>query len=333
MQDGLRRAWTTRPRRATATSSQALEAVLDEERASCSPDDVDADLFGIAARRARRRGAALRDPRRPRARCAQLGRSTRSSTSPARRPRRPRCCRRAYGDEPVAARARSSCPRCPTTPRSSRLWLAATRRGARRVATRRSPSAATRPRCMQTATLNAQQALMLLQDPAHRRLRRAHPRRSTDMQDALGLAEAPLRIECYDVSHLGGTNIVASMVVFEDGLPRKDQYRRVRHPRDDRRHRLDLPDAVPAAGLPRAGTEQGSEPGNEPGNGLGTAVEQQQYVAAAAAEAGARSYVFAWASSPRASSRKTAPAAVSSTPFRLRSNSENPSSCSRSRSC
>lgn len=48
----------------------------------------------------------------------------------------------------------------------------------------------------------------------------------SDIQDALGMAEAPLRMECYDVSHLSGTNIVASMVVFEDGLPRKDQYRR-----------------------------------------------------------------------------------------------------------
>ena len=34
-----------------------------------------------------------------------------------------------------------------------------------------------------------------------------------------------MRIECFDVSHLSGTNVVASMVVFEDGLPRKDQYR------------------------------------------------------------------------------------------------------------
>jgi excinuclease ABC subunit C len=40
------------------------------------------------------------------------------------------------------------------------------------------------------------------------------------------MPDAPLRMECYDVSHLSGTNIVASMVVFEDGLPRKDQYRR-----------------------------------------------------------------------------------------------------------
>jgi len=47
-----------------------------------------------------------------------------------------------------------------------------------------------------------------------------------DIQEALGMTEAPLRMECYDVSHLSGTNIVASMVVFEDGLPRKDQYRR-----------------------------------------------------------------------------------------------------------
>lgn len=48
----------------------------------------------------------------------------------------------------------------------------------------------------------------------------------TDLQDALGLDQAPLRIECFDISHLGGTDVVASMVVFEDGLPRKDQYRK-----------------------------------------------------------------------------------------------------------
>lgn len=45
------------------------------------------------------------------------------------------------------------------------------------------------------------------------------------IQDALGLASAPLRLEAFDVSHFGGSNTVASMVVFEDGLPRKDQYR------------------------------------------------------------------------------------------------------------
>jgi excinuclease ABC subunit C len=47
-----------------------------------------------------------------------------------------------------------------------------------------------------------------------------------EIQDALGLDQAPLRIECFDVSNLQGSNVVASMVVFEDGLPRKSEYRR-----------------------------------------------------------------------------------------------------------
>jgi excinuclease ABC subunit C len=47
-----------------------------------------------------------------------------------------------------------------------------------------------------------------------------------ELQKELGLDEAPLRIECYDVSNLQGTQVVASMVVFEDALPRKSDYRR-----------------------------------------------------------------------------------------------------------
>jgi excinuclease ABC subunit C len=47
-----------------------------------------------------------------------------------------------------------------------------------------------------------------------------------EIQEALGLDEAPLRIESYDVSNLQGTHVVASMVVFEDGLARKSEYRR-----------------------------------------------------------------------------------------------------------
>jgi len=46
-----------------------------------------------------------------------------------------------------------------------------------------------------------------------------------ELQDALGLRQAPLRIECYDISHTQGTNQVGSMVVFEDALPRKKEYR------------------------------------------------------------------------------------------------------------
>jgi excinuclease ABC subunit C len=47
-----------------------------------------------------------------------------------------------------------------------------------------------------------------------------------DIQKALGLPDAPLRIECYDISNLQGTEVVGSMVVFEDGLARKSEYRR-----------------------------------------------------------------------------------------------------------
>jgi excinuclease ABC subunit C len=63
---------------------------------------------------------------------------------------------------------------------------------------------------------------------------RAERRRQTrvdaleGLQEALGLDAPPIRIECYDISHLGGTQTVASMVVFEGGAPRKSDYRRFR---------------------------------------------------------------------------------------------------------
>ncbi|MCW2700351.1 MAG: excinuclease subunit [Blastococcus sp.] len=57
----------------------------------------------------------------------------------------------------------------------------------------------------------------------------------SELQEALELPDAPLRIECIDVSHVQGTNVVASMVVFEDGLAKKSDYRRfsVTHGTDD----------------------------------------------------------------------------------------------------
>src|SRR6202035_1951443 len=66
---------------------------------------------------------------------------------------------------------------------------------------------------------------------ARHRLKRAPDHTSgaralTALQDALDLPEAPLRIECYDMSHIQGTDYVGSMVVMEDGLPKKSDYRR-----------------------------------------------------------------------------------------------------------
>ena len=78
---------------------------------------------------------------------------------------------------------------------------------------------------LEMVTQNAQEAF-------HRhKLRRAsdhnaRARALVALQAALGLPEAPLRIECYDISNLQGTEIVASMVVMEDGLPKRSDYRR-----------------------------------------------------------------------------------------------------------
>src|SRR5690554_2982502 len=77
----------------------------------------------------------------------------------------------------------------------------------------------------QTVDTNAKNALMLYKTRRSSDFT-ARSQALSDIQEALGMDEAPLRMECFDVSHLSGTNIVASMVVFEDGLPRKDQYRR-----------------------------------------------------------------------------------------------------------
>lgn len=76
-----------------------------------------------------------------------------------------------------------------------------------------------------TVTQNAQNALVLYKTRRSGDFT-ARSQALSDIQEALGMDDAPLRMECYDVSHLSGTNIVASMVVFEDGLPRKDEYRR-----------------------------------------------------------------------------------------------------------
>ncbi|PPG51194.1 MULTISPECIES: excinuclease ABC subunit UvrC [unclassified Rathayibacter] len=78
---------------------------------------------------------------------------------------------------------------------------------------------------LETATQNAKHSLMLYKTRRSADFT-ARTQALEDIRDALGMSEAPLRMECYDVSHLSGTNIVASMVVFEDGLARKDQYRR-----------------------------------------------------------------------------------------------------------
>ncbi|HEX8303517.1 MAG TPA: excinuclease ABC subunit UvrC [Jatrophihabitans sp.] len=101
--------------------------------------------------------------------------------------------------------------------------LLSERRGSR--VSLRVPQRGDKRALMQTVERNAQQAFLQY------KLRRssdltARSQALAELQDALGMPDAPLRIECFDISHVQGTNVVASMVVFEDGLARKSEYRR-----------------------------------------------------------------------------------------------------------
>ncbi|MFF1307711.1 excinuclease ABC subunit UvrC [Streptomyces sp. NPDC058307] len=101
-------------------------------------------------------------------------------------------------------------------------WLAE-RRGS--GVSLRIPQRGDKKALMETVQRNAQQALVL-----HKTKRASdlttRSRALEEIAEALDLDSAPLRIECYDISHLQGDDVVASMVVFEDGLQRKSEYRR-----------------------------------------------------------------------------------------------------------
>ncbi|WP_245690936.1 excinuclease ABC subunit UvrC [Sinosporangium album] len=101
--------------------------------------------------------------------------------------------------------------------------LLSERRGARVEV--RVPRRGDKKALMETVERNAKEAM------ARHKLRRAgdltaRSKALQEIADALELDQAPLRIECFDVSHLQGEDVVASMVVFEDGLERKSEYRR-----------------------------------------------------------------------------------------------------------
>jgi excinuclease ABC subunit C len=128
-----------------------------------------------------------------------------------------------YGDEPPAG-----VPKQVLVPEASEdvatyeEWLTHLRGSRVQI---RVPQRGDKRELHETVTRNAREEFM------RHRLRRAgdHNARSraiTELQDLLGLPEAPLRIECYDMAHLQGTDYVGSMVVLEDGLPNKREYRR-----------------------------------------------------------------------------------------------------------
>ena len=198
---------------------QAIDAVLSRSSLVLA-EDTDADLFGIAEDElsAAVQHFVVRGGRVRGVRATTIDKELDISSADVV----DQVLQRTYGDAESSDIPRQVLvPRLPDDAAELEQWLQE-RRGKRvslQVAQR-----GRKADLMRTATVNAQQALLL-----HKTRRTSdytsRTKALTDLQLALGMDEAPLRIECYDVSHLSGTNVVASMVVFEDGLPRKDQYR------------------------------------------------------------------------------------------------------------
>jgi excinuclease ABC subunit C len=139
-------------------------------------------------------------------------------------------CRQVYGESADVPRE-LLVPELPVDVDALSDWLSQ-RRGGR--VTLRVPQRGDKRALMETVARNAGEAL------TGHKLRRAGDltARSQALEEigqALGMDTAPLRVECYDVSQIHGTDVVGSMVVFEDGLPRKGEYRRfaVRGDTDD----------------------------------------------------------------------------------------------------
>ena len=113
-------------------------------------------------------------------------------------------------------------PELPANAESMEQWLSELRGSRVRL---RVPQRGDKRTLAETVARNAEEAF------SQHKLRRAGDLTArsaalSELQEYLGLDSAPLRIECVDVSHLAGTDVVASLVVFEDGLPRKSEYRR-----------------------------------------------------------------------------------------------------------
>src|SRR6266511_198697 len=115
----------------------------------------------------------------------------------------------------------------------------------------------------------------------------ARARALKELQEQLDLPVAPLRIECYDISNLQGSQVVGSMVVFEDGLPRKSEYRRFEVRTVDGQDDFASLREVLSRRLARLASEQDDHPA-EPAAGAPAEVEPDGLREAADASAPAR---------------------------------------------
>jgi len=127
-----------------------------------------------------------------------------------------------FDDNPIGWPKELLVPELPDDPALYEEWLSELRES---KVTIRVPQRGDKRKLHETVTQNAEESF------TRHRLKRSSDHNSraralNELQEYLGLPNAPLRIECYDMSHIQGTDYVGSMVVVEDGLPKKSDYRR-----------------------------------------------------------------------------------------------------------
>lgn len=198
---------------ADVTTADLVEQFLTQEYLG-DKDLGDVDLGDVSpspdAARPEGRGAGVEDP----AEVLRRGRPSRAGTAPD--------AERGVGGRHADIPREVLVPELPTDVDAVGELLARYRGGRVDV---RVPQRGDKRTLLETVERNAKQALVL------HRTRRASDLTArslalAELQEALGLADAPLRIECFDISHTQGQDVVASMVVFEDGIARKSEYRR-----------------------------------------------------------------------------------------------------------
>ncbi len=219
--------WPPRPRSSSSsrrlgsatTSSPSGKAL--EKSAVVLGDDTDADVFAleddgleVAVQVFHVRGGTGARP-------TWLG-GRRWTPRPSPRSSATSSSRCMAGSPVRACPARCSSPCCPTTRRPCPQWLGSLRGSNVDL---RVPQRGDKRTLLETVHRNAKQSL------ARHKLARAGDLTARSvalqqLQETLDLGDAPLRVECYDISHIQGSQVVGSMVVFEDGLARKSEYRR-----------------------------------------------------------------------------------------------------------
>ena len=127
-----------------------------------------------------------------------------------------------FDDNPIGWPKEVLVPELPADPALYEEWLSELRES---KVTIRVPQRGDKRKLHATVTQNAEESF------TRHRLKRSSDHNSraralNELQEYLDLPHAPLRIECYDMSHIQGTDYVGSMVVVEDGLPKKSEYRR-----------------------------------------------------------------------------------------------------------